>query len=70
MAHKTGNLGGIVHDVGIVYAPDAPFVIALLAEDAWDYAEVAGAWRPLSVTASSGAGTVRVEYQEIIPASP
>lgn len=33
------------------------------------YAEVAGAWRPLSVTASSGAGTLRVEYQEIIPAS-
>ena len=34
------------------------------------YAEVAGAWRPLSVTASNGAGTLRVEYQEIIPASP
>jgi len=33
------------------------------------YAEVAGVWRPLSVTASSGAGTLRVEYQEIIPAS-
>ncbi|HLH22899.1 MAG TPA: serine hydrolase [Chloroflexota bacterium] len=40
VAHKTGNLGGIVHDVGIVYAPDAPFVIALLAEDAWDYGAV------------------------------
>jgi beta-lactamase class A len=40
VAHKTGNLGGIVHDVGIVYAPGAPFVIALLAEDAWDYGQV------------------------------
>ena len=48
VAHKTGNLGGIVHDVGIVFAPDAPFVIALLAEDAWDYPEVAQAQAELT----------------------
>src|SRR3954453_3435924 len=32
IAHKTGNLPGVVHDVGIVYAPGATFVIVLLAE--------------------------------------
>ena len=48
VAHKTGNLGGIIHDVGIVYAPGAPFVIALLAEDAWDYSEVATAQAALT----------------------
>jgi beta-lactamase class A len=48
VAHKTGNLGGIIHDVGIVYAPEAPFVIALLAEDAWDYSEVATAQAALT----------------------
>jgi beta-lactamase class A len=48
VAHKTGNLQGIVHDVGIVYAPDAPFVIALLAEDAWDYGQVAEAQAALA----------------------
>jgi beta-lactamase class A len=48
VAHKTGNLDGIVHDVGIVYAPGAPFVIALLAEDAWDYGPVAEAQAALT----------------------
>jgi beta-lactamase class A len=48
VAHKTGNLGGIIHDVGIVYAPGAPFAIALLAEDAWDYSEVATAQAALT----------------------
>jgi beta-lactamase class A len=33
VAHKTGNLPGVVHDVGIVWAPGTSFVIALLAEN-------------------------------------
>jgi beta-lactamase class A len=33
VAHKTGNLPGVVHDVGIVYSPGATFVIVLLAEN-------------------------------------
>jgi beta-lactamase class A len=63
VAHKTGNLGGIVHDVGIVYAPGAPFVIALLAEDAWDYSAVATAQAALTravydyLVAAAGAPT-------------
>jgi beta-lactamase class A len=61
VAHKTGNLDGVIHDVGIVYAPGATFVIALLAEDAPDYAAVARAQAALTraaydyfITASGG----------------
>ncbi len=32
VAHKTGNLPGVVNDVGIVYAPDASFIVAVLAD--------------------------------------
>jgi beta-lactamase class A len=30
VAHKTGELGGVRHDVGIVYAPAGPLVVAVL----------------------------------------
>jgi len=33
VAHKTGNLDNVVHDVGIVYSPGATLVVALLASD-------------------------------------
>jgi beta-lactamase class A len=32
VAHKTGELNGIVHDVGIVYAPRGSYVLALLSD--------------------------------------
>jgi beta-lactamase class A len=48
VAHKTGNLDGVIHDVGIVYAPGAPFAIALLAEAAPDYGAVARAQAALT----------------------
>ncbi|MHB9090333.1 MAG: serine hydrolase [Chloroflexota bacterium] len=32
IAHKTGNLPGLKHDVGIVYAPAGPYAIAALWE--------------------------------------
>jgi beta-lactamase class A len=32
VAHKTGNLPGVVNDAGIVYAPDASFVFVVLVE--------------------------------------
>ncbi len=31
VAHKVGDLDGIEHDVGIVYAPAAPYIVALLS---------------------------------------
>lgn len=41
VAHKTGNLPGVVHDVGIVYGPEATFIIAILVERTADEAEAA-----------------------------
>ncbi len=32
IAHKTGNLDGLRHDVGIVYAPTGPYAIAILLD--------------------------------------
>ena len=37
VAHKTGNLPGIRHDVGIVYGPAGPYIIAVLADGLPDY---------------------------------
>lgn len=31
VAHKVGDLDGVEHDVGIVYAADAPYIVALLS---------------------------------------
>jgi beta-lactamase class A len=33
VAHKTGNLPGVVNDVGIVYTPDATFIVAVLVDE-------------------------------------
>lgn len=40
-AHKTGNLPGVVNDVGIVYGPEVTFVIAVLVEGTSDEVEAA-----------------------------
>src|SRR5437660_221196 len=34
IAHKTGNLGGVMHDAGIVYTKTGPRVVAAIACDA------------------------------------
>ncbi|HUY98708.1 MAG TPA: serine hydrolase [Thermomicrobiaceae bacterium] len=36
VAHKTGNLVGVVHDVGIIYAPKGPIVVVLLSDNVGD----------------------------------
>jgi len=36
VAHKTGNWSNATHDAGIVYAPGAPYVIAILSEKAYE----------------------------------
>ncbi|HZU06316.1 MAG TPA: serine hydrolase [Chloroflexota bacterium] len=60
VAHKTGNLPGIVHDVGIVYAPGATFVIALLAAEAPEVGAVTQAEATLA----------RAVYDYFTPAAP
>jgi beta-lactamase class A len=32
MAHKTGNLEHVVHDVGVIYGKDGPVILAALSE--------------------------------------
>ncbi len=36
VAHKTGNLDHVVHDVGIIQAPDGPIIVAAMVEAAPD----------------------------------
>jgi beta-lactamase class A len=35
VAHKTGNWDNATHDVGIVYAPSGPYVLAVLSDLPW-----------------------------------
>lgn len=41
VAHKTGNWSNATHDAGIVYAADAPYVIAILSEKGYETALIA-----------------------------
>lgn len=36
VAHKTGNLPGMAHDAGIIYAPDGPFILVIMTDELWD----------------------------------
>ena len=36
IAHKTGNLPGVIHDAGVIYTPTGPVVLAALAQDVPD----------------------------------
>ena len=49
VAHKTGELNGILHDVGIVYASEGPYVLALLSDKVTDKERAVKAWRDLSL---------------------
>lgn len=48
VANKTGNWDGVRHDVGIVYGPSGPYVIAVLAEGLDDGEEAVNAIAQLS----------------------
>lgn len=51
VAHKTGNLPGVVNDVGIVYGPSGPFVVAVLVDGTTDEAEAARAAADIALIA-------------------
>lgn len=38
LAHKTGELGGLLHDAGIVYGPSGPFVLVAMSSNLNSYA--------------------------------
>ncbi len=49
VAHKTGELSGILHDCGIVYLPGRPYVLCLMGKDIGDMDEAREVWRRLSL---------------------
>ena len=51
VAHKTGNLPGVVNDVGIVYGPSGPFVVAVLVDRTNDEAEATRAMADIALIA-------------------
>ncbi len=51
VAHKTGNLPGVVNDVGIVYGPSGPFVVAVLVDGTTDEAEATRAAADIALMA-------------------
>lgn len=56
VAHKTGELAGVRHDVGIVFAKE-PFIISAMFKDLKD---------PLSLTSSGGRGTEAIARISLI----
>jgi beta-lactamase class A len=40
VAHKTGNLPGLYHDVGVIYTPSGPAVVAVLTAEADEFEAV------------------------------
>jgi beta-lactamase class A len=51
VAHKTGNVPGVVNDVGIVYGPAGPFVVAVLMDGTDDEGEAARATADIALMA-------------------
>ncbi len=47
VAHKTGELTGLLHDAGIVYAPRGSFVLVMLGDDITDPDAALECWRDL-----------------------
>ncbi len=48
VAHKTGELTGILHDVGVVYAGKGPYVLAMLSDGVTNKAEAIDTFAQLS----------------------
>lgn len=48
VAHKTGELAGMVHDVGIVYCNDNPYILCLLSKNVVDVNKTIKIWSELS----------------------
>jgi beta-lactamase class A len=52
VAHKTGNLPGVVNDVGILYGPNSTVAVAALVSDTTDETAAATAIAQIGLTAS------------------
>jgi beta-lactamase class A len=45
VAHKTGNLTDVTHDVALVWGPAGPYIIAVLSDRSWDWEAMVAASR-------------------------
>ncbi|HUG13638.1 MAG TPA: serine hydrolase [Thermomicrobiales bacterium] len=48
VAHKTGNLSGMVHDAGVIFTPNGPVIVAVLTSGVYE-------WEAIDVIARIGA---------------
>jgi len=48
VAHKTGELSGILHDCGIVYLPGRPYILCLLGKNIRDAGKAQESWKRIS----------------------
>ena len=51
IAHKTGNLDHVVHDVGIIWSPEGPVILVAMVENAEDDAEASFVIQQLALVA-------------------
>ncbi len=51
IAHKTGNLDHVVHDVGIIWSPDGPVILVAMVENADDDADASFVIQQLALVA-------------------
>jgi beta-lactamase class A len=71
VAHKTGNLPGIVNDVGILYGPNSTVAVAALVSDTTDETAAATAIAQIGLAANSYfEDQTPVEDRPGIPAAP
>ncbi len=59
IAHKTGNLDGVAHDVGIIYTPAGPRIVVLLTGDYDSYDDV------LTLAETTGAAVYGADVQRL-----
>ena len=48
VAHKTGELLGVLHDAGVVYSPTGSYVLVMMSEKLEDPKKGIKAWAELS----------------------
>jgi beta-lactamase class A len=76
IAHKTGNLDGVAHDVGVVTTPFGPRIVVLLTDGFADYADVVALAGAIAHDAYSlplerfAAGIAPQQISKVVPGQP